>query len=405
MRAGRIGLVIAVALSMAAPARADTTIGSTLSAVPDAPPPCTVTCTVVQDNVSALAAGVVTRWRVSVGASTTPMRLQVLSSTTQTATSATVTPAAGRISVFTTRLAIASGAAIAVACCAMATTIVHGGMSPTGNAFQPALPTGAPMQASFTGELLVNADIEPDADNDVYGDETQDNCLGVANNQADLDHDGLGDACDTDDDGDGIADTADVCPAAAGPAPRGCPIVVSPPAVPNQPPTARFRTPLSGRGVGPTVRIELEAADDHGLLEVSVFDDDGTICVLRAAPYACTWRPTGADVGRATLLASAVDSAGLSSLAIVRVRVNRFAAKLTKKAKRTGGRLRVTGRLVLPATVTRAQGCRSGKVTVRVRTARRTVPLTPRCTYSVRLKARTGRPRVRFGGNPVIAPT
>jgi hypothetical protein len=404
MRAARIGLVIAVALSMAAPARADTTLGSTLSATPDASPTCTGICTVVQDSVTASGAGVITRWRVSAGAAVTPMRLQVLSGTTQTATSATVTPTRGGTSLFATRLAIASGQAIAVACCETAATIVHAGMSPTGKVFQPALPTATPIQAPFTGELLVNADIEPDADNDVYGDETQDNCLGVANNQADLDHDGLGDACDTDDDGDGIADAADVCPAAAGPAPRGCPLGASPPPVPNQPPTARFRTPRSGTGVGPTVRIELEAADDHGLPEVNVFDDDGTICVLRAAPYACTWRPTGADVGRATLLASAVDSGGLSSLAIVRVRVNRFAAKVTKKAKRSGGRLKVSGRLVLPAVVTRAQGCR-GRVTVRVRTARRTVPLTPRCTYSVRLKVRTGRPRVRFGGNPVIAPT
>ena len=93
MRAARIGLVIAVALSMAAPARADTTIGSTLIAAPDASPTCTTTCSVVQDNVIAPTAGVITRWRVSAGTDVTPMRLQVLSGTTQTATSATVTPA------------------------------------------------------------------------------------------------------------------------------------------------------------------------------------------------------------------------------------------------------------------------------------------------------------------------
>ena len=70
-------------------------------------------------------------------------------------------------------------------------------------------------------------------------------------------------------------------------------------------------------------------ADDSGDPVVTVFDDDGTICVLRAAPYACTWKPTGADVGRATLLASAVDAGGLSTLAIVRVRVNRFTGPRT----------------------------------------------------------------------------
>ncbi len=114
-------------------------------------------------------------------------------------------------------------------------------------------------------------------------------------------------------------DACDTCPDRAGP--TGCPVVPSPP---NQPPTTRFRTPPSGGAVGPAVRIELDAADDRGSPTVRVFDDDGTICVLHAAPYACNWTPTGADVGRATLLASAVDAGGLSSLA----------SAVTRKARR-----------------------------------------------------------------------
>ena len=152
------------------------------------------------------------------------------------------------------------------------------------------------------------------------------------------------------------------------------------------------------------MRIELDAADDSGSPTVSVFDDDGTICVLRAAPYACNWTPTGADVGRATLLASAVDAGGLSSLAIVRVRVSRFAATLTKKAKHRKRRTTVTGKLVLPSVVTRAQGC-SGNVTVRIKKVRKTVPLTSRCAYTAVLRVRTGKPRVTFAGNSVVAPT
>ena len=135
-----------------------------------------------------------------------------------------------------------------------------------------------------------------------------------------------------------------------------------------------------------------------------MFDDDGTICVLRAAPYACTWNPTGADVGRATLLASAVDAGGLSALAIVRVRVNRFSATLTRKVRRQGRRTRVSGRLKLPTVVKPALGCR-GNVTVQVRRVRRTVALTRGCTYAAQLRVRTGRPRVSFAGNSVIAPT
>ena len=117
----------------------------------------------------------------------------------------------------------------------------------------------------------------------------------------------------------------------------------------------RFKTPLAGTAVGPSQRIELEVFDDAGAPTVTVFDDDGTICTLRAAPYSCTWRPTGADVGRATLLASAVDSNNRSTLGIVRVKVARFEADLTRRVR---GR-RVTGRLVLPAAVERGSDARA----------------------------------------------
>jgi Bacterial Ig domain len=400
MRAARIGLIIAVALSMAAPADAAVRIGSsTLPAPGPTNAMCVTGCTIALTAlpvgaVTVSSPGVITRWQVRAGMSAPDVQLQVVRGSAEVAHSAAVKPKLNGTTTVTTRLPIAPNDHIALEFIGAAGSY----LAPTtgasiGEWIPPLTSTpGPPAVPQNNVEVLINADVEPDADSDGFGDETQDNCPGIAQDvQSDRDHDGFGDACDT-------------CPDVAGAGPHGCPVVASPAPPPNKPPTARFRTPLSGRGVGPTVRIELDAADDHGLPVVSVFDDDGTICVLRAAPYACTWRPTGADVGRATLLASAVDSAGLSSLAIVRVRVNRFAVKLTKKAKRTGGRLRVTGRLVLPATVTRAQGCR-GKVTVRVRTARRTVPLTPRCTYRVSLRARTGRPRVRFGGNPAIAPT
>lgn len=79
-------------------------------------------------------------------------------------------------------------------------------------------------------ELLMNADVEPDADRDGLGDETQDadadddgvgagdNCPGIANpDQRDSDGDGLGDACEEDADGDGVPNVRDNCPTVASP--------------------------------------------------------------------------------------------------------------------------------------------------------------------------------------------
>src|SRR4051794_26819988 len=338
---------VAVVLSAAAPARADTTIGALPP--PDNTRTCSADgCTLAPTGAVAPSSGVITRWHVTAGLATTPARLQILRANAEIGHSATVTPPAGATTVFTTRVPITTGDRIALWCCAGAPGGFVKTSSPSGttDVWDPPLATTprAPTTPADVLDVAVSADIEADADADGYGDETQDNCPGVANNdQVDTDHDGHGDACDDDDDNDGIRDIEDLCRTIPGPE-LGCPEM---PAPPNQPPTARFRTPTTGTAVGPTVRIELDAADDSGSPAVSVFDDDGTICVLQAAPYACSWTPTGADVGRATLLASAVDAGGLSSLAIVRVRVSRFAATLTKKATHRKRRTTVKGKLVL----------------------------------------------------------
>jgi Bacterial Ig domain len=401
MRAARIALLLlVVGLVSAPPAAADVTIGS------DLPPPSGATfacasCTfapraLAAGNVSAPSAGVITRWRVRSGTGPLPtVRLQVIrgpagGQAVEIAHSAEATPTPGAITEFQARLPVATGDRVGLWTDGAAQFFAE----PVGSSldvWDPALtPAPATPQGIDPGEVLVNADVEPDVDADESGDETQDNCVGVANlGQADRDHDGRGDACD-------------VCPDAFGAQANGCPVPATPP--PNRPPTVRFRTPMAGTAIGTSFRIQLDVADDRGSPTVSVFDDDGTICVLRRAPYACTWTPTGADVGRATLLASAVDSAGLSTLGIVRVRVSRFTASLTQRQRHRKGVTRVTGRLVLPATVTRAQGC-TGTVKVRLRKARRTATLTRRCTYSARLPFRPGRARVSFGGNAVIAPT
>ena len=90
--------------------------------------------------------------------------------------------------------------------------------------------TAQPAASCTQAELLMNADVERDADRDGLGDETQDpdsdgdgvgvgdNCVAVANpDQHDSDGDGLGDACEQDGDGDGVANARDNCPTVASP--------------------------------------------------------------------------------------------------------------------------------------------------------------------------------------------
>jgi hypothetical protein len=102
------------------------------------------------------------------------------------------------------------------------------------NGFSPPLRDGEERGHSClsggSGELLMNADVEPDADRDGLGDETQDkdsdgdgvgqgdNCVTVANlDQLDSDGDGIGDACEEDGDGDGVPAGRDNCPTVASP--------------------------------------------------------------------------------------------------------------------------------------------------------------------------------------------
>jgi uncharacterized repeat protein (TIGR01451 family) len=69
--------------------------------------------------------------------------------------------------------------------------------------------TGAERRV-FTLDVVLDSD--GDGIPDHYGSVT-DNCPNVPNpSQSDIDHDGLGDACDTDGDGDGVPDATDNCP-------------------------------------------------------------------------------------------------------------------------------------------------------------------------------------------------
>jgi hypothetical protein len=373
-----------LALATAPAAHGDVTIGSDLTIAPNTPQsPGPDGLTAAPANATVPADGVITRWRVRVGIQTTPIRLRVLRPSTGFEVERSDTEAAPPVdsrTVYETQIPVAQGDQIALECCrdAVGVFFVSGAGSTT--IWTPAIaddgPIPSPPPVPIDVGTALNADVEPDRDRDGFGDDTQDD----------------------DDDGDGVPDTADACPTQAGSAANGC--MPTPPAARvNTPAIVRFRTPTVGTAVGPAQLVELDVSDDFGTTVVTVFDDDGTVCMLSAAPYSCTWNPTGADVGRATLLASAVDADNRSSLASVRVRVARFEADLTRRVR---GR-QVSGRLVLPAAVERPLGCR-GDVTVRRGKVRRTVALKRNCTYSVRLPRGGGTPRARFAGNSVVEP-
>ena len=83
------------------------------------------------------------------------------------------------------------------------------------NFWSPVLSDGAAARGASSLDgftLLLQAEVEPDADADGYGDDSQDNCTGTSNpDQADLDGDDLGDVCDDDEDGDTVLNAGDNC--------------------------------------------------------------------------------------------------------------------------------------------------------------------------------------------------
>jgi hypothetical protein len=184
----------------ASSASAVVTIGSALAGAPnqayqcDVDNQCTVAITSLDPTLDAPGGadvpsdGVIVRWRIEVGAVTSPVTFRVVRpevgglSSGQGA-SAQVTPPANQTSTFLTRLPVEQDDRIGIDCCqgALLTTFRTVGVGEgTFQAFNPVL--GPAPQNTFanisTVETYINADIEADADGDDFGDETQDNCLG-----------------------------------------------------------------------------------------------------------------------------------------------------------------------------------------------------------------------------------
>ena len=90
--------------------------------------------------------------------------------------------------VFTARIPVERGDLLAVDIGRGPAAVFHlrGGPGYAALSFEPALPASeprAPTRALDGAELLLNADVEADADGDGFGDETQDNCPSIPNDQ------------------------------------------------------------------------------------------------------------------------------------------------------------------------------------------------------------------------------
>jgi Ca2+-binding RTX toxin-like protein len=177
------------------------TIGSNLAAAPGGGlcGGAAAVCTISQQDqlLSATAPGglvapsdgVVVRWRIKVGTISTPVALRVLfkpkapisQAVTGGGTGPTVpAPPTNQISTYEVRLPISTGNFIGIDCCGagIVPAVANTGQTATFNTWNPRLADFATPARSadftFFGQLLVNADIEPDCDGDGFGDQTQD---------------------------------------------------------------------------------------------------------------------------------------------------------------------------------------------------------------------------------------
>jgi hypothetical protein len=170
-----------------APASAASTVGTTFTPVST----CTPGYTLVQSPNPAGAsystpAGVVTAWRFQASSAPPALKLKVFRSAggaafTVVGSSAEVTPAASTLSSFAVRIPVRAGDVIGLAVMTMGPCL-----NTTGNlqyVAGDAAVGSTQTYSSGAGTLDVAATVEPDADGDGYGDETQDGCPAQASTQ------------------------------------------------------------------------------------------------------------------------------------------------------------------------------------------------------------------------------
>ncbi|HEX6022830.1 MAG TPA: Ig-like domain-containing protein [Solirubrobacter sp.] len=178
----------------------------------------------------------------------------------------------------------------------------------------------------------------------------------------------------------------------------------------DRPPTVGWSAPANAarfRGNVVTT-LAVDATDDRGVAKVQFFDDDRLLCEDTVAPYTCAYQARGSDVGRNTLIATAIDGADQATSAVRPVVVNRFrpsslSLRLSpRRDRRAPYSFHARGRLA-------GAGTCAGRVTITAKAGRRTVSsrrarLARSCDYALTVRFRTRPARrlrftARFHGN------
>ena len=182
------------------------TIGSSLQNAPNQEFNCAVNqCTVglsaleparqASGGIFSPIDGVIVSWSIRVGTSTEPIRFRVIRPSgpgtfTGAATLAEVTPPTSITTSYPARAAVLAGDGIGLDCCDASSGVFwNDAGAPNGSTFRywnpvladggsPRLPTNTQTPQQY--ETAIQATIEPDADHDTFGDESQDQCLGQA---------------------------------------------------------------------------------------------------------------------------------------------------------------------------------------------------------------------------------
>ena len=268
-------VVALTALAAAAPgAGAATTIGSDLARAaglspcyegPGVPMNCSIGNASIPSGsqaaggLTAPAAGVVVRWRLkhATAASDITVRLVVMGGNTVRARgSAEDLPTTAATDTFTTRLPITAGDRVTVSATGPAgrwLPAIYQDNQSSRHQWHPQLADGetrAPDVTYANYEVLLNADVEADADGDGYGDETQDACPSKASTQG-------------------------ACPAApADPRPTARPEVTTP-APTTTSPLQLPQTPTAGPTVPVTLGRAPTRADARGRVAVRLSCETG----------------------------------------------------------------------------------------------------------------------------------